>query len=65
LQITLAIPGKECVKSRWRFCQVIALLREDRTTASCPGKAFLIADAYVKKRVASIVKGQELRRYVL
>jgi len=40
-------------------------LREDRTTASCPGKAFLIADAYVKKRVASIVKGQELRRYVL
>jgi ATP-dependent HslUV protease ATP-binding subunit HslU len=38
---------------------------EERMTASGPEKVFLITDAYVKQMVASIVKDQDLSRYIL
>jgi ATP-dependent HslUV protease ATP-binding subunit HslU len=38
---------------------------EERMTASGPEKLFLIDDAYVKQMVASIVKDQDLSRYIL
>src|SRR3984957_6385846 len=37
----------------------------ERMTASGPEKVFLIDDAYVKQMVASIVKDQDLSRYIL
>ena len=38
---------------------------EERMTASGPEKVFLITDLYVKQMVASIVKDQDLSRYIL
>jgi ATP-dependent HslUV protease ATP-binding subunit HslU len=38
---------------------------EERMTASGPEKVFTITDAYVKQMVASIVKDQDLSRYIL
>ena len=38
---------------------------QERMTASGPEKVFLIDDAYVKQMVASIVKDQDLSRYIL
>ena len=38
---------------------------EERMTASGPEKVFLITDAYVRQMVASIVKDQDLSRYIL
>ena len=38
---------------------------EERMTASGPEKVFLITDTYVKQMVASIVKDQDLSRYIL
>jgi ATP-dependent HslUV protease ATP-binding subunit HslU len=38
---------------------------EERMTASGPEKVFLIEAAYVKQMVASIVKNQDLSRYIL
>jgi ATP-dependent HslUV protease ATP-binding subunit HslU len=38
---------------------------EERMTASGPEKVFLITDAYVKQMVASVVKDQDLSRYIL
>jgi ATP-dependent HslUV protease ATP-binding subunit HslU len=38
---------------------------EERTTASGPEKVFLISSEYVKQMVASIVKDQDLSRYIL
>jgi ATP-dependent HslUV protease ATP-binding subunit HslU len=38
---------------------------QERMTASGPEKTFLIDDAYVKAMVASIVKDQDLSRYIL
>jgi ATP-dependent HslUV protease ATP-binding subunit HslU len=38
---------------------------QERATASGPEKVFLIDDAYVKQMVASIVKDQDLSRYIL
>jgi len=38
---------------------------QERMTASGPEKLFLIDDAYVKQMVASIVKDQDLSRYIL
>ncbi len=37
----------------------------ERMTASGPEKVFLITDAYVKQMVASVVKDQDLSRYIL
>ena len=37
----------------------------ERMTASGPEKVFLISDAYVKQMVASVVKDQDLSRYIL
>jgi len=37
----------------------------ERMTASGPEKVFLVDDAYVKEMVASIVKDQDLSRYIL
>ncbi len=37
----------------------------ERTTASGPEKVFLIDDAYVTRMVASIVRDQDLSRYIL
>ena len=37
----------------------------ERTTASGPEKVFLIDDAYVRQMVASIVRDQDLSRYIL
>ena len=37
----------------------------ERMTASGPEKVFLIDDAYVKQMVASVVKDQDLSRYIL
>jgi ATP-dependent HslUV protease ATP-binding subunit HslU len=37
----------------------------ERMTASGPDKVFLITDAYVKQMVASIVRDQDLSRYIL
>jgi ATP-dependent HslUV protease ATP-binding subunit HslU len=37
----------------------------ERMTASGPEKVFLITDEYVKQMVASIVKDQDLSRYIL
>jgi ATP-dependent HslUV protease ATP-binding subunit HslU len=37
----------------------------ERMTASGPEKVFLITDAYVKQMVASIVRDQDLSRYIL
>jgi ATP-dependent HslUV protease ATP-binding subunit HslU len=37
----------------------------ERMTASGPEKVFLVDDAYVKQMVASIVKDQDLSRYIL
>jgi ATP-dependent HslUV protease ATP-binding subunit HslU len=38
---------------------------EERMTASGPEKVFLISDAYVKQMVASVVRDQDLSRYIL
>jgi len=38
---------------------------EERMTASGPEKVFLITDGYVKQMVASIVRDQDLSRYIL
>jgi len=38
---------------------------QERMTASGPEKLFLIDDAYVRQMVASIVKDQDLSRYIL
>jgi ATP-dependent HslUV protease ATP-binding subunit HslU len=38
---------------------------EERMTASGPEKVFLITDEYVKQMVASVVKDQDLSRYIL
>jgi ATP-dependent HslUV protease ATP-binding subunit HslU len=38
---------------------------EERTTASGAEKVFLISPEYVKQMVASIVKNQDLSRYIL
>jgi ATP-dependent HslUV protease ATP-binding subunit HslU len=38
---------------------------QERMTASGPEKVFLIDDTYVKQMVASIVKDQDLSRYIL
>jgi ATP-dependent HslUV protease ATP-binding subunit HslU len=38
---------------------------EERMTASGPEKVFLITDEYVKEMVASVVKDQDLSRYIL
>ena len=38
---------------------------QERMTASGPEKVFLISDEYVKQMVASIVKDQDLSRYIL
>jgi ATP-dependent HslUV protease ATP-binding subunit HslU len=38
---------------------------QERMTASGPEKVFLITDAYVKQMVASIVRDQDLSRYIL
>jgi ATP-dependent HslUV protease ATP-binding subunit HslU len=38
---------------------------QERTTASGPEKVFVIDDNYVKQMVASIVKDQDLSRYIL
>jgi len=38
---------------------------EERVTTSGPEKVFLISDEYVKQMVASIVKDQDLSRYIL
>jgi len=38
---------------------------EERMTASGPEKVFLITDVYVRQMVASIVKDQDLSRYIL
>jgi len=38
---------------------------EERMTASGPEKIFLITDEYVKQMVASVVKDQDLSRYIL
>ena len=37
----------------------------ERMTASGPEKVFLIDDVYVRQMVASIVKDQDLSRYIL
>jgi ATP-dependent HslUV protease ATP-binding subunit HslU len=37
----------------------------ERMTVSGPEKVFLITDAYVKQMVASIVRDQDLSRYIL
>jgi len=37
----------------------------ERTTASGPEKVFLIDAEYVKKMVSSIVKDQDLSRFIL
>jgi ATP-dependent HslUV protease ATP-binding subunit HslU len=37
----------------------------ERMTASGPEKVFLISDVYVKQMVASVVKDQDLSRYIL
>ena len=44
---------------------VTPLPYHERMTASGPEKVFLIDDAYVKQMVASIVKDQDLSRYIL
>jgi len=38
---------------------------EERMTASGPEKVFLISDDYVRRMVASVVKDQDLSRYIL
>jgi ATP-dependent HslUV protease ATP-binding subunit HslU len=38
---------------------------EERVTASGPEKVFLIDAEYVKQMVASVVKDQDLSRYIL
>ena len=38
---------------------------EERMTASGPEKVFLITDEYVRQMVASVVKDQDLSRYIL
>jgi ATP-dependent HslUV protease ATP-binding subunit HslU len=38
---------------------------EERMTASGPEKVFLITDDYVRTMVASVVKDQDLSRYIL
>jgi ATP-dependent HslUV protease ATP-binding subunit HslU len=38
---------------------------EERMTASGPEKVFVITDEYVKQMVASVVKDQDLSRYIL
>ena len=38
---------------------------EERMTASGPEKVFLISDDYVRQMVASVVKDQDLSRYIL
>jgi ATP-dependent HslUV protease ATP-binding subunit HslU len=38
---------------------------EERPTASGPEKVFLIDAEYVKRMVASVVKDQDLSRYIL
>jgi len=38
---------------------------QERVTASGPEKVFLIDAAYVKQMVASVVKDQDLSRYIL
>ncbi len=43
----------------------VPLPYQERMTASGPEKTFLIDDAYVKAMVASIVKDQDLSRYIL
>jgi ATP-dependent HslUV protease ATP-binding subunit HslU len=43
----------------------VPLPYEERMTASGPEKVFLITDEYVKLMVASIVKDQDLSRYIL
>ena len=43
----------------------VPLPYQERITASGPEKTFLIDDAYVKQMVASIVKDQDLSRYIL
>jgi ATP-dependent HslUV protease ATP-binding subunit HslU len=42
-----------------------ALPYEERMTSTGPEKVFFITDAYVKQMVASIVKDQDLSRYIL
>jgi ATP-dependent HslUV protease ATP-binding subunit HslU len=37
----------------------------ERMTASGPEKVFLITDVYVRQMVASIVRDQDLSRYIL
>ena len=43
----------------------VPLPYEERMTASGPEKVFTITDAYVKQMVASVVKDQDLSRYIL
>lgn len=43
----------------------VPLPYEQRMTASGPEKVFLITDDYVKQMVASVVKDQDLSRYIL
>ena len=43
----------------------VPLPYEERATASGPEKVFLISDQYVKQMVASVVKDQDLSRYIL
>ena len=43
----------------------VPLPYQERMTASGPEKTFLIDDDYVKQMVASIVKDQDLSRYIL
>jgi ATP-dependent HslUV protease ATP-binding subunit HslU len=38
---------------------------EERATAAGSEKVFLISDEYVKQMVASVVKDQDLSRYIL
>ncbi len=43
----------------------VPLPYEERMTASGPEKIFTITDGYVKQMVASVVKDQDLSRYIL
>jgi ATP-dependent HslUV protease ATP-binding subunit HslU len=52
---------QEAIKSE----STVPLPYEERTTASGPEKVFLIDAEYVKQMVSSIVKDQDLSRYIL
>jgi ATP-dependent HslUV protease ATP-binding subunit HslU len=58
---TAAAALQEAIKSE----STVPLPYEERATASGPEKVFLINAEYVKQMVSSIVKDQDLSRYIL